>query len=111
MIFSLTPFRLRSIMRSGDKSKRLERDSMTAMMVFSLKFAFTNLTTAALVSGASFPDCADATCGGIRQNKKSETIKALMGCSPEARDECRWRFASFPHLFLRCLFCIADLFA
>lgn len=51
MMFSLTPFRFRSISRSGSRLKRLARVRMMAITVFSLNPARTSLTTAELVKG------------------------------------------------------------
>jgi hypothetical protein len=78
MTRSETPLRFNSIRRSGDRSKRAGRERRMAMIVFSLNFARTNLTTDAFVSTASAPGrdspdsgcrappCADADCAHAR---------------------------------------------
>src|SRR5258705_12346684 len=49
--FSVTPVRFSSIILSVERSKWAGREAMIEIIVFSLKPAFTSLTTAALVSG------------------------------------------------------------
>src|SRR5688500_6229810 len=78
MTFSLTPLRLSSIMRSGERSKFGMRVLMIEMMVFSLKPALVSLTTAALLSACCWPDgvWANATSERLQTRETEQMMRA-----------------------------------
>src|SRR5215813_9615873 len=75
MTCSLTLLRFSSISRSAVSSNLLGRERMIAMRVFSLKPAWTNLITAALVSGSEF--CCAITELRLAKTQKVRSRRAL----------------------------------
>src|SRR5690349_1836728 len=73
--FSLTPVRLSSMSRSVDRSKRAGREAIIVMMDFSLKPALTSFTTAAFVSGAVLPVCAQTKVEPKRRQRTRRRLR------------------------------------